>query len=138
MEILHNRAVPLVDPASGLDIYLAGIDDVVEGRPLLGDTLNDVPEGAPLILLSHNPDVIASPQLPRVDIVLAGHTHGGQIVVPFWGPAHTQTEFVPRRNVSGYFRTGRTHVYISRGLGEGIPLRFGATPQISLIQIIGG
>ena len=94
-----------------------------------------IPDGAPVVLLSHNPDIIASPQLPRVDVVLSGHTHGGQIVVPFWGPAHTQVEYLPRENVSGYFRQGRTHVYISRGLGEGIPLRFRAGPQITLIHL---
>ena len=136
MTILHNRSLHLTEPARGLDIYLAGVDDVLEGRPRLGDSLQDIPAGAPLILLSHNPDIIASPQLPRVDLVLSGHTHGGQIKVPIWGPAHTQVEHVPRKHVSGFFRQGRTQVYITRGLGEGIPLRFRAGPQITLIEVV--
>ncbi len=135
MAVLHNRALHLARPDEGLDFYLAGVDDVLEGRPQLGDSLRDVAQGAPIVLLSHNPDIIASPQLPRVDVVLSGHTHGGQIVVPLWGPAHTQVEFLPRKHVAGYFREGRTHVYISRGLGEGIPLRFRAGPQITLIHL---
>ena len=135
MTVLHNRALHLQQPEDSLDLYLAGVDDVLEGRPYLGDSLCEIPEGAPIVLLSHNPDIIASPQLPRVDVVLSGHTHGGQIVVPFWGPAHTQVEFLPRKHVAGYFREGRTHVYISRGLGEGIPLRFRAGPQITLIYL---
>lgn len=135
MTILHNRSLHLTEPARGLDIYLAGVDDVLEGRPRLGDSLQDIPAGAPLILLSHNPDIIVSPQLPRVDLVLSGHTHGGQIKVPLWGPAHTQVEHVPRKHVSGFFRQGRTQVYITRGLGEGIPLRFRAGPQITLIEV---
>jgi predicted MPP superfamily phosphohydrolase len=135
MTLLHNHGVHLVRPELGLDIYLAGVDDVIEGRPRLGDSVCDIPEHAPLILLSHNPDIIASPQLPRVDLVLSGHTHGGQIRVPFWGPAHTQVEFVPRQHVSGFFRYGRTQVYITRGMGEGIPLRFRARPQITLIEV---
>lgn len=135
MTVLHNRALHLERPDEGLDLYLAGVDDVLEGRPRLGDSLGAIPDGAPVVLLSHNPDIIASPQLPRVDVVLSGHTHGGQIVVPLWGPAHTQVEYLPRENVSGYFRQGRTHVYISRGLGEGIPLRFRASPQITLIHL---
>jgi predicted MPP superfamily phosphohydrolase len=135
MTILHNCSLHLTEPVHGLDIYLAGVDDVLEGRPRLGDSLQEIPAGAPLILLSHNPDIIASPQLPRIDLVLSGHTHGGQIKVPLWGPAHTQVEFVPRRHVSGFFRQGRTQVYITRGLGEGIPLRFRARPQITLIEI---
>jgi len=135
MTVLHNRALHLERPDEGLDLYLAGVDDVLEARPRLGDSLSSIPDGAPVMLLSHNPDIIASPQLPRVDVVLSGHTHGGQIVVPFWGPAHTQVEYLARENVSGYFRQGRTHVYISRGLGEGIPLRFRAGPQITLIHL---
>lgn len=135
MTLLHNRTVHLRQPETGLDIYLAGVDDVVEGRPHLGNSLQEVPEGAPVILLSHNPDIIASPQLPKIDLVLSGHTHGGQIRLPLWGPAHTQSEHVSRRHVAGYFQVGATQVYISRGLGEGIPLRFRAGPQIALIEV---
>lgn len=135
MTMLHNRAMHLYRPELGLDLYLAGVDDVIEGRPRLGDSIHGVPAGAPLILLSHNPDIIVSPQLPRVDLVLSGHTHGGQIKVPLWGPAHTQVEHVPRQHVSGFFQQGHTQVYISRGLGEGIPLRFRARPQITLIEV---
>ncbi len=135
MTMLHNRATHLQRPEIGLDIFLAGVDDVVEGRPRLGDSLRDVPEAAPVILLSHNPDIIVSPQLPRVDLVLSGHTHGGQIRLPLWGVAHTQAEHLPRRHVAGYFCVGATQVYITRGLGEGIPLRFRAGPQITLIEL---
>jgi predicted MPP superfamily phosphohydrolase len=137
MTLLHNRAVRLQRPLEGLDIFLAGVDDVTEGRPHLGDSLHTVPTGAPVVLLSHNPDILVSPQIDRVDVVLSGHTHGGQIRLPLWGPAHTQTEHLSRAEVSGYFRRGRTHVYITRGVGEGIPLRFGAAPQIALITVTG-
>ncbi len=135
MGVLHNQVVHLVDPQRGLDLYLAGIDDVYEGRPRLGDTLAGVPQGAPVVLLSHNPDIIASPRLDRVDLVLSGHTHGGQLVLPFWGPAHTQSAYLPRRHVAGHFHHGRTQFYITRGMGEGIPLRFCAQPQITLITL---
>ena len=142
-QILHNQsvhltaqAVPAAGPAAGsLDIYIAGIDDVVEGRPRIHHALDNVPADAPTILLSHNPDVIRSPRINQVDLVLAGHTHGGQIVLPFWGPAHTQVEHLERREVAGFFRRGETQIYISRGIGEGIPIRFGATPQFALITV---
>jgi predicted MPP superfamily phosphohydrolase len=135
MRVLHNQAVHLCDPQAGLDLYLAGIDDFYEGRPRLGDTLDNVPAGAPVVLLSHNPDIIASPRLNRIDLVLSGHTHGGQLVLPFWGPAHTQSAYLPRKHVAGHFRHGRTQFYITRGMGEGIPLRFNARPQIALITL---
>jgi hypothetical protein len=136
VNVLHNRSVHLVHPATGLDIHLAGVDDVTEGRPQLHHALDGIASGEPVILLSHNPDIVDSPQLDRVQLVIAGHTHGGQIVAPLWGPAHTQVEHLARREVSGFFRRGRTQVYVSRGIGEGIPLRFGARPQITLITVV--
>jgi predicted MPP superfamily phosphohydrolase len=135
MRVLHNQVIHLHEPQRGLDLYLAGIDDVYEGRPRLGETLDCVPPNATVVLLSHNPDIIASPRLDRIDLVLAGHTHGGQLVLPLWGPAHTQSAYLTRRNVAGRFRHGRTEFYISRGMGEGIPLRFNARPQIALITL---
>lgn len=135
MRVLHNQVVHLHEPHIGLDLYLAGIDDVYEGRPLLGDTLECVPSGASVILLSHNPDIIASPRLHRIALVLAGHTHGGQLVIPFWGPAHTQSAYLPRCHVAGHFWHERTQFYITRGMGEGIPFRFHAPPQITLLTL---
>ena len=135
MHVLHNQVVHLQQPEHGLDLYLAGIDDVYEGRPRLGETLDCVPQGAPVVLLSHNPDIIASPRLSRIDLVIGGHTHGGQLVLPLWGPAHTQSAYLTRSNVAGYFWHGRTQFYISRGMGEGIPLRFHAKPQIALLTL---
>jgi len=140
MQVLHNQACHIYDQPGtrdGVDIYLAGVDDVQEGRPRLGDTLTHVPTDAPVILLSHNPDILQSPRIDRIDLVLAGHTHGGQIVLPLWGPAHTQTAQLARANVAGYVRRGKTQVYITRGIGEGIPLRFRAKPQITLITVKG-
>lgn len=138
MEILHNRGVHLharPGEADGIDLYLAGVEDVQEGRPHLGDSIANRPADVPTILLSHNPDILESPQIDEIDLLLAGHTHGGQIVLPLWGPAHTQVQHLSRANVAGYLCRGKTQVYITRGIGEGIPLRFGARPQITLITV---
>lgn len=136
--VLQNCALPLVDRERGLDLWLAGVDDVTQGWPRLGYTLESVPDGAPVVLLSHNPDIIASPELGRVGLVISGHTHGGQIVAPLWGPAHTQSWYLQRSEVSGLVRRGETQIYISRGIGEGLPLRFRARPQLTLITVTGG
>ncbi len=138
IQVLHNRSICLYPKSEGSDrtaLYLCGVDDVVEGRPYIDHALDNVPPDAPTILLSHNPDILQSPRIGQVDLVLSGHTHGGQIVIPLWGPAHTQVEFLAREHVSGSFRINNTHVYITRGLGEGIPLRFGASPQLALITV---
>ncbi|RME58479.1 MAG: hypothetical protein D6790_11910, partial [Caldilineae bacterium] len=135
VQVLHNRSVHLNSALGqeGLDLYLAGVDDLQEGHPDLAAAFREVPSDAPLVLLAHNPDILQAPAALRADLVLAGHTHGGQIVLPLIGPAHTQTELLSRRHASGYLRRGNTQIYINRGLGEGIPLRFGAPPQITLI-----
>lgn len=135
---LHNRSIHLNgDTGENLDLYLAGIDDLVEGRPSLASALHKVPDDALLILLSHNPDILQAPAARRADLLLAGHTHGGQIVLPLIGAAHTQSDYLSRKEASGYFVRDKTHIYINRGLGEGIPLRFGAPPQLTLITVLG-
>jgi predicted MPP superfamily phosphohydrolase len=137
---LHNRYIRLsraTEDGDALDVYLAGVDDVTEGVPNLGLALEEIPRDAPTILLSHNPDILQEPGLDQVDLVLAGHTHGGQIVLPFLGAIHTQSEHLHRHEVAGFLRRGKTQVYITRGIGEGIPLRLGAAPQITLITVHG-
>jgi predicted MPP superfamily phosphohydrolase len=136
IQTLHNRYVHLNHADLGLDIYVAGVDDVVEGTPQLRHALGEIPYDAPTILLSHNPDILLEPGVEQADLILSGHTHGGQIVLPLLGAVHTQSLHLGRKEVSGYLCRGKTQVYITRGVGEGIPLRFGAAPQVTLITIL--
>ena len=132
MQFLDNRAVRL----EGTGVFLVGIEDLLEGRPDLHGGLRDVPQDAPTILLSHNPDVVETAAASRADLILAGHTHGGQIVLPLVGPAYTQSEQLTRSEASGYSRRGNTHVYVHRGLGESIPIRFGAPPHVTFLKLL--
>ncbi len=141
MTLLHNKGVHLFDAARSIDLYLAGVEDVCEASPQLDVALDRAAAASahsPVLLLSHNPDILADPRMADVDVLLAGHTHGGQLVLPFWGPAHTQSYYLRRHEVAGFFRRGRTQVYISRGMGEGIPLRWNARPQIALLTLLPG
>jgi hypothetical protein len=133
---LHNCGIRLTRAEAGVDLYIAGVDDVIEGTPELQRALAEIPPDAPTILLSHNPDILAEPGIEQADLVLAGHTHGGQVVLPLLGAAHTQSAHLRRKEVAGYLRRGKTQVYITRGVGEGIPLRFGAAPQVTLITLL--
>lgn len=133
---LHNRVTRLTHAQAGVDLYIAGVEDVTEAAPDVRAALDGVPHDAPTLLLSHNPDILADPAIEQVDVILSGHTHGGQIVLPWIGAAHTQSQYLSRSEVSGYLRRGNTQIYITRGIGEGIPLRFGASPQITLITLL--
>lgn len=132
MQFLDNRSVRLGETG----VYLVGIEDLMEGRPDLHRSLERVPDEAPTVLLSHNPDIIGAAAAGRADLVLAGHTHGGQIVLPLIGPTYTQTEQLSRSEASGYSRRGMTQVYVHRGLGESVPARFGAPPHVTFIRLL--
>jgi predicted MPP superfamily phosphohydrolase len=139
IEPLHNRSVHLCydgGPDERVDIHLAGVDDLVEGVADVREATSCAPDDCPLILLSHNPDVLWEDGVERACLVLCGHTHGGQIVLPIFGAAHTQSVHLRRHEVAGHLRRGETQAYITRGVGEGIPIRFGATPQVTLITVL--
>jgi predicted MPP superfamily phosphohydrolase len=131
---LVNQAVHLATPQ--IDIWIAGLDDLTEGAPRLAAALADVPDSALLLVLAHNPDVFLDPRVRQADLILAGHTHGGQIRILGVGAAHTQGTHLRRKRAAGWFRRGRTRLFVNRGLGESIPLRFGVRPQAALIRVV--
>ena len=98
------------------------MDDLNQGQPDLAAALDGVPAGAPVILLAHNPDAWLDPAIARADLVLAGHTHGGQFRVPLIGALHTQGTYLSRQRPAGWFERGRSHMFVSRGLGESFPV----------------
>ncbi len=125
-------------PVDGGEVWLAGIDDEMESHPDLAQAFDGVPEGAPLILLAHNPDIWLQCGVDRADLVLSGHTHGGQIQLPIMGAVHTQGTHLSRKAPAGWFERGHSKMFVGRGLGESIPLRFGARPQVALITLLPG
>jgi predicted MPP superfamily phosphohydrolase len=138
MELLHNRSIRLqhkVGQPDGVDIYIAGVDDVSEGSPDVSLAFTGVPEDATKLLLSHNPDILSQPASLQADVILSGHTHGGQIKLPYVGAVHTHSAVLRRHEASGHLWKEQTQVFISRGVGEGIPLRFGAAPHVAYITL---
>jgi predicted MPP superfamily phosphohydrolase len=121
----------------GYELWLAGVDDLMEGQPDLDSVLAGMPADDTLrILLAHNPDWMLEPALQQFDLAFSGHVHGGQIMVPLLGAPHTQGTHLSRRRPAGWFRYGRTKTYINRGLGEGVRLRFRCRPEIALIDVL--
>jgi predicted MPP superfamily phosphohydrolase len=130
---LVNSSVHLQEP--GLDLWLAGVDDLWEGRPDLRSALADAPDGSPLVLLAHNPDQWLDAGAKRADLTLSGHVHGGQVRLPVLGALHTQGTHLDRQRADGWFCDGLSHLFVSRGLGESLPFRMGALPQATLIHL---
>lgn len=113
---------------------LAGIDDLWMGKPHIEAAVGDATIEDACLLLSHNPDVTEKLRDPRVGLVLSGHTHGGQVVLPGGAP------FVPshygQKYLHGVCHGPRTTVYVSRGLGcTSVPIRFGSRPELTLITL---
>lgn len=123
------------DPLSGECLCISGVGDLREDRVDFRAALAGVPESMPRLMLAHRPDTAELPELhvarpPRIDLMLCGHTHGGQVRLPVIG-----TPMVPSRYGSKYaaglVRGPACRVLVSRGVGMSIvPVRFGVPPEI--------
>jgi len=104
----------------------------------ISSLLRSLPSADFSILLSHKPDIILSPgDWKKVNLVLSGHTHGGQIRFPLLGAILTKSK-LSRKYASGLANVLGLHLYVSRGIGVSkIPLRFACPSEISLLKIRG-
>lgn len=120
---------------AGSRLRLAGIDDIWYGRPDLDAALGDATASDACVLVCHNPDFLETLTDRRVGLVLSGHMHGGQIVVPGLG-YHRLPSRYGAKYVAGLVRTDCSQVFVSRGLGTvGLPLRFNCRPEIVLLTL---
>lgn len=127
--LLDNRAIAIRRHHATL--WIAGIPDLGKGTPKLDEVLKLVPPGSVAILLSHRPDGWLLAGTERFQVVLSGHTHGGQVRIPVLGAVFRHNH-VPDRFVSGlYQKPGHPILITSRGLGMSeLPVRFMARPEI--------
>jgi predicted MPP superfamily phosphohydrolase len=140
--VLENEARKLRAP-DGTGFWLAGLgDQLAHGNPRIGyrgvddlpKTMRAITDDAPVILLAHEPDVF--PQVPaRVSLTLCGHTHGGQVRFPFIGALVVPSRY-GRRFAYGHIIEESRHLVVSSGLGcTQLPIRFGAPPEIVLLEL---
>ena len=132
IKVLENEVVQL--QARGTSLWLVGLADLWTRQQLISETVYMVPEGQPLIALTHNPDIF--PRLPEhVPLLLAGHTHGGQVRFPLIGTV-VQSSRYGDRYVRGHIFENNHHLFVTTGIGTSImPVRFGVTPEIVLLTV---
>lgn len=131
---LLNSSVPITfaRPRGGR-LWLAGVGDLWTDEQRLDEALAGVPPDESAILLSHNPDYADDMNDRRVKLILAGHTHGGQVVIPLLGPVKVPCR---RKYAMGLVKTDVSQIYISRGLGcIAVPVRFNCRPELPLIVL---
>ena len=133
VRMLTNRSHVL--RRKGQSLCFAGVDDLMAGRPDLNRALTGVDKQISRILLCHNPDFAEiMPGNPRVDLMLCGHTHGGQIKIPFIGPLVLPIKH--KKYAEGLVQGPRCPVFISHGLGMvNYPVRFNCRPELPLITL---
>jgi predicted MPP superfamily phosphohydrolase len=115
------------------DVWIAGLDDPMSGAAHVEAAQRGAPAGALRIVLFHSPgpfDVIA----PQVDLAFAGHTHGGQVRIPFVGALWTPPG--SGRFVEGWYASGAARMLVSRGAGTSVlPVRLFCPPEIARVSI---
>ena len=134
--VLGRHDIPLLLDASVAlgPLPLVGTDDALAGTPDIDRAFAGVPEGHPALVLTHSPALFDTLAGPRAPVVLAGHTHGGQVVLPKLG-----SFFLPRGSGGypwGWYQRGPSHLFVSRGLGWSVaPLRVRCPPEIALLRL---
>ena len=135
IQVLRNQAIAL--KAGGEALHLLGVDDYWENSYSLEKAFKDVPPDVCRIMLSHNPDVNQDIDLQKehVDLILSGHTHGGQFVLPGLGALYIPSSFGQKYRI-GLVKDGLRQTYVSAGLGLFfVPLRINCPADVSLIVL---
>jgi len=135
--VLRNTAKEI--PLSTGKIAIAGIDDIWSDKSNISNTLYDIDPSAYIVLLAHNPSIIDDPKSRVAHLIVSGHTHGGQIRIPWMGPIAPLPTTLGQEFDQGIFDIDDdTQLAITRGIGESSArARLFAIPEILLLNITG-
>ena len=133
LQVLRNQCVPL--ERDGARVWLTGLNDLVDSDPPdLRKLLSQIPRDEPNVLLVHEPDFADHVADHAVDLQLSGHSHGGQVRLPVFGPLYLPE--MGRKYPWGLRRVGTLTLYTSRGIGTiRVPLRLNCPPEITLLTL---
>jgi uncharacterized protein len=134
IRVLVNEGMRFEHPERpGSNFWLAGVDDTMTGQEDLPLALAGARADELKLLLAHNPLVLRRAAREGVDLVLSGHTHGGQVT---WRPETSRSGRPRRRLLRGLGRQGGTQIYVSRGLGTVVlPVRYSCPPEVTLLEL---
>jgi predicted MPP superfamily phosphohydrolase len=134
IRMLVNEGLSFEHPEQrGTAFWLAGVDDTMVGLEDLPLALAGSSPDEFKLLLAHNPIILRRAARAGVDLVLSGHTHGGQIT---WRAERSPSGRPRRRLLRGLGQRHETQIYVSRGLGTVVlPVRYGCLPEVSLLEL---
>lgn len=121
---------------NGANLHICGVDDVWEGDVRLQDILDQLPDDGAAILLAHEPDFAdESAATGRFDLQVSGHSHGGQVSLPFFGPPILP--YLGRKYPSGLYKVREMYQYTNRGVGTGrLVVRINCPPEITIFELV--
>ncbi len=132
IHVLANESAAI--ERDGARIWLAGVNDVLGHTADLPKTLLNIPNGEATVLLAHEPDFADEASKFPVDLQLSGHSHGGQVRIPFLPPLYLPE--MAKKYVLGTYRVGPLPLYTNAGLGTvGVAARLNCPPEITLITL---
>ncbi len=135
-KVLLNKSIVL--KRGGEKLAIGGVDDLWEGVQDLQSTFRGVGRDTTKILMSHNPDFAERLHYGSlISLMVSGHTHGGQVQIPFWGAPILPT-MTGQKYCAGLIKGPDCPVYVSRGVGTITPpVRFRCRPEVSLLTLVG-
>jgi predicted MPP superfamily phosphohydrolase len=123
-------------------ICLIGIDDTGIGskaKSMMATAMKNAPTTIPKILLCHRPYFLPQASQSGIDLMLSGHTHGGQVVLGRFGSTTVAPASLASKYIWGKYREGNTSMYVSRGIGTvGLPFRINCPPEITRLILRSG
>jgi uncharacterized protein len=130
--VLENDVAQI--QSNGSSFFLWGISDLWTRPQKIPETAQRIPPEFPVIVITHNPDIF--PSIPeRVALTLAGHTHGGQVNIPFLGRPVVPSRY-GQRYAAGLIQEGDKQLFVTTGIGTSIvPVRFRVLPEIVILRL---
>lgn len=132
IRVLRNESLPLV--RGDTQLTLVGVEDLWSRCCDLNQALAGLDSATPRVILAHNPRTIEQMDGRRCDLMLSGHTHGGQVDWP--GIGRPTLGKHARRFAAGLYQFNGSYLYVNKGVGFGIRFRFGVRPEVSVLTLV--